>query len=83
MDELLVTAKALAAVLAQGQTYEDAVQRIVSYDTVPYPVPYVFMSSTVAAFLRALARAEGQGTMSTGPSYTPPSYGPSLRERVR
>lgn len=83
MDDLLVASKALAAVLAQGQTYEDAARRIMAYDAVPYPVPYVFMSSTVAAFLRALAHAEGQGTSPTTPAYPAPSYGPALREPTR
>lgn len=80
MEDLLRTAKAMAAVLASGQTYEEAARRIMSYDSVPYPVPAVFMSATVAAFLRALAAAEDAGVPATGPAYPRPSYGPALRE---
>ena len=80
MDDLVRTAKALATVLAHGQSYEDAAQQILSYDSVPYPVPYVFMSTTVVAFLRALAATEGAGTSPATSAYPLPSYGPDLRE---
>jgi hypothetical protein len=80
-QELLEAAKGVAAIMrATGQGYTAAADRIERYDSVPYPIPYVLMSTTIVRFLRALAAAEAAPAAPTAPIHAVPRYGPALRE---
>lgn len=79
--DLVRAARALAGVMRHADLgYAESADRITAYDSQPYPLPYVFMSTTVAAFLRALAAARGAGEPSTATAHPRPGYGPSLRD---
>lgn len=83
---LLEAAIRIAAVMKYPElSYERTADRIESYDTNPYLLPYGLMSTHVAAFLRAIAVCEqavsdGQSPLEARELSPRPSYGPPLRE---
>jgi len=83
---LLDAALRLAAVMRYGGlSLAETAARIESYDSEPYPLTYVLLSSHIVLFLRALDAAD---TMLAAGRMIPeaqvalgrPSYGPPLRE---